>query len=172
VQAATAVPSTTSATSVTSVTSVIAPSASTTSPTSATSLAQTPTPAASPSTSSSGSGGNQTPAPTTTANSKSESKADEKKSAEAKAKTAAENMKKATSLEAQVAAQGALVAAMGYVPGFTTYQNSIVPDVNALQMARQYGKPVIDNRSTQRRLSGASEQRWNEMVESQYKLGN
>jgi hypothetical protein len=107
-----------------------------------------------------------------TSSTKQESKADEKKSAEAKAKAAAENMKKATSLEAQVAAQGALVAAMGYVPGFTTYQNSIVPDVNALQMARQYGKPTVDNRSAQRRLSGSSEILWNEMVESQYKLGN
>jgi len=61
---------------------------------------------------------------------------------------------------------------MGYVPGFTAYQNSIVPDTNALQMARQYSKPVTDNRNAQRRLAGPSEYKWEEMVESQYKLGN
>ena len=169
VQSATAIPSTTSPTSVTSVTSVVnSPSSS--SPTSATSLAQTTTNDSSSSASSTTT--TTTSGSTTTASARPASKADEKKSAEAKAKAASENMKKATSLEAQVAAQGALVATMGYVPGFSAYQNSIVPDVNALQMARQYGKPTVDNRSAQRRLSGSSETLWNEMVESQYKLGN
>ena len=92
-----------------------------------------------------------------------------KKEATARAKELANEAGKATTLEAQAATQGVVVGLMGYVPGFSAYQNSIVPDVNVVTMTRQYNKPVVDNRNAQRRLSGASEQRWQEMVDSQYK---
>lgn len=92
----------------------------------------------------------------------------DQKQAEARAQAANENMKNATRLEDQVAAQGAVVNAMAFVPGFSTYQNSIVPDINQLRMARQYSTPPVDNNRTQRLLGGAQEQRWNEMVNSQY----
>jgi hypothetical protein len=95
-----------------------------------------------------------------------------KKEATAKAKELANEAGKAATLEAQAATQGIVVGLMGYVPGFNAYQNSIVPDVNIAKMTRQYNKPVIDNRNAQRRLSGASDSKWQEMVDSQYKLGN
>ena len=77
-------------------------------------------------------------------------------------------MKNATRMEDQVAAQGAVVNSMAFVPGFTAYQNSIVPDINQLRVARQYSKPPVDNDRTRRMLGGAQEKRWNEMVDSQY----
>ena len=86
----------------------------------------------------------------------------------AAAKEAAEKAKNATSLEAQAANQGLVVGLMGYVPGFTAYQNSLVPDINQINMARQYSKPNVDNASVQRRLNGANENKWREMVDSQY----
>ena len=60
---------------------------------------------------------------------------------------------------------------MNYVPGFTSYQNSIIPDTNALAMAKKYNKPVVDNRNAQRYLSGASDFLHQQMVEQQYELG-
>jgi hypothetical protein len=88
-----------------------------------------------------------------------------------RAKELATEAGKAATLEAQAATQGLVVGLMGYVPGFNAYQNSIVPDTMANAVARQYHKPTIDNRNAQRRLSGASEVKWQEMVDSQYKQG-
>jgi hypothetical protein len=93
----------------------------------------------------------------------------DQKQAEARARVASENMKNATRMEDQVAAQGAVVSSMAFVPGFSAYQNALVPDINQLRMARQYSKPPIDNNRTQRLLGGAQERRWQEIVDSQYK---
>lgn len=95
-----------------------------------------------------------------------------KSNASQAAKEASESAKNATTLEAQAATQGLVVGLMGYVPGFSAYQNAIVPDILANSMARQYHKPTVDNRNAQRRLSGASDRTWQEMVDSQYKIGN
>ena len=95
-----------------------------------------------------------------------------RKEATEKAKELANEAGKAATLEAQTATQGLVVGLMGYVPGFSAYQNSIVPDVNIAKMTRQYNKPVVDNRTAQRRLSGASDAKWQEMVDSQYKMGD
>ena len=95
-----------------------------------------------------------------------------KTSASEKAKELANTMSKAKTMDDQVATQGALVGVMGYVAGFSAYQNAIVPDVMGLQMARKYSKPVVDNRSVQRRMTGASEGLHRQMVEQQYNLGN
>lgn len=92
-----------------------------------------------------------------------------KKGATAKATEIAKSAGKAATLEAQVASQGLLVGLMGYVPGFNSYQTAIIQDTNALEMAKKYSKPVVDNVRAQRRLSGANEERWKEMVDSQYK---
>lgn len=86
----------------------------------------------------------------------------------AAAKDAAEKAKNAASLEAQAAGQGLVVGLMGYVPGFSAYQNAIVPDALAQQVARQYFKPTVDNRSAQRQLSGTNDRLHREMVEQQY----
>lgn len=75
----------------------------------------------------------------------------------------------AKTLEAQAATQGQVVGLMAYVPGFNAYQNTLVPDVLGAQVARQYSKPTVDNRSAQRQLSGRNELRWQEIVDSQYK---
>ncbi len=165
-------PSTTSATSVTSVTSVVnAP----------------PPPGAGPSPTSNAAAQASTPPPATQ---QAERAADNKKTegavasvekkaggnaeaakkeATAKAKELANNISKATTMEAQTATQGLVVGLMGYVPGFAAYQNAIVPDVLGAQVARQYHKPTVDNRSAQRQLSGSNELRWKQMVDSQYR---
>jgi hypothetical protein len=90
----------------------------------------------------------------------------------AAAKDAAAKSANAKTMEEQAATQGVVVGLMGYVPGFTAYQNALVPDVLANAVARQYMKPNVDNRNVQRRLTGASDAKWQEMVDSQYKLGN
>ena len=86
-----------------------------------------------------------------------------------KAKELAQNAGKANTMEGQVATQGLLVGLMGYVPGFAGYQQAIVPDTNALELAMKYSKPVVDNRNAQRRMQGASDRLHKEMVDSQYR---
>ncbi len=86
-------------------------------------------------------------------------------------KEIAKESKEAKTIEAQVATQGLVVGSMNYVPGFDAYKNAIIPDTNSILMARQYEKPVVDNQRAQRRMSGASESKWQQMVDSQYQLG-
>lgn len=86
-------------------------------------------------------------------------------------KEIAKEAQEAKSIEAQVATQGLVVGSMNYVPGFDAYKNAMIPDTNAILMARQYQKPVVDNQRAQRRLSGANESKWQEMVDSQYQIG-
>ena len=86
-----------------------------------------------------------------------------------RSKELAKKAGEAATMEAQTATQGLVVGLMGYVPGFSAYQNAIVPDVLGAQVARQYHKPTVDNRSAQRQLSGSNELRWKEMVDSQYR---
>lgn len=98
-----------------------------------------------------------------------DSKVDAKKEVAAKAAEIAKNAGKATTLEAQTAQQGLLVGLIGYVPGFSGYQQAMIPDTMSAEVARTYLKPVTDNRNAQRRLSGANEIKWQQMVDSQYK---
>jgi hypothetical protein len=173
-------PSTTSATSPTSVTSVVTttgPAPTAASPTAAAqNAAVNPAPPAAPPPAQAAAQAvenKKTDTAVASVEKKSGGNAENaKKEATAKAKELANEAGKAATLEAQAATQGIVVGLMGYVPGFNAYQNSIVPDVNIAKMTRQYNKPVIDNRNAQRRLSGASDSKWQEMVDSQYKLGN
>ena len=89
-----------------------------------------------------------------------------------KAKELANDVSRAATLEAQAATQGVLVGLIGYVPGFSAYQNSIVPDTLGAGVAKQYYKATVDNRSAQRQLSGANETRWKQIVDSQYNKEN
>jgi type IV secretory pathway VirB10-like protein len=98
-----------------------------------------------------------------------DNKADAKKEIAAKAVEIAKNASKAATLEAQTAHQGLLVGLIGYVPGFSGYQQATIPDTMSAAVAKAYHKPTVDNRNVQRRLSGANEARWQEMVDSQYK---
>jgi hypothetical protein len=86
-----------------------------------------------------------------------------------KAKELAKDIGRAATLEAQTATQGLLVGLIGFVPGFSAYQNSTVPDTMGATVAKQYYKATVDNRSAQRQLSGANETRWKQIVDSQYK---
>ena len=85
-----------------------------------------------------------------------------------KAKELAKDIGRAATMEAQTATQGLLVGLIGYVPGFSAYQNSTVPDALGATVAKQYYKVTVDNRSAQRQLSGANETRWKQIVDSQY----
>ena len=71
--------------------------------------------------------------------------------------------------EQTVASQAAAVNAISFVPGFSAYQNAIIPDTNALTMQRQYNKPTVDNARAQRQLSGASDRLHQQMVDEQYR---
>ena len=86
-------------------------------------------------------------------------------------KEIAKEAQEAKTMEAQAATQGLVVGSMNYVPGFDAYKNALIPDINATIMAREYYKPVVDNRSAQRRLSAASDSKWQSIVDSQYQLG-
>ena len=88
------------------------------------------------------------------------------------AKELAKKAGEAATLEAQQATQGLVVGLMGYVPGFAAYQNAIVPDVLGAQVAKQYHKPTVDNRSAQRQLNGANDRLHREMVDQQYRNRN
>ena len=89
-----------------------------------------------------------------------------------KAKELAKDIGRAATMEAQTATQGLLVGLIGYVPGFSSYQNSIVPDTLSAGVAKQYYKATVDNRYAQRQLSGSNEARWKQIVDSQYNKEN
>lgn len=169
-----AAPSTTSATSVTSVTSVVnapPPPQGVPSPTAA-AAAQAATPPPPPPAQQAERQADQKRSDSAVATVERRAggnRAEAGKQVAAAARDAAEKSQKAATLEAQAANQGIVVGLMGYVPGFSAYQNALVPDVLGLQVARQYSKPTVDNRSAQRQLSGSNEYRWREMVDSQYR---
>ena len=78
-------------------------------------------------------------------------------------------MSNAATLEAQTASQGLVLGLMNYNPGFSAYANAIIPDTGAVDMARQYNKPTVDNRRALRALSGASDRLHQQMVDEQYR---
>jgi hypothetical protein len=71
--------------------------------------------------------------------------------------------------EQTVAAQAAAVNAISFVPGFSAYQNAIIPDTNALVMQRQYNKSTVDNARAMRQLNGASDRLHQQMIDEQYR---
>ena len=98
----------------------------------------------------------------------------EKRVAAAKAKAVEEGKQlagkvgEAATLEAQVAVQNVLIAAMGYTPGFQTY-NVIMPDVPGYKPFTVYkNQKNVDNARMMRGLSGASDRLHEQLVESQY----
>ena len=85
---------------------------------------------------------------------------------------AREEMKKvegAKTFDAQIATQTAVVSAISFVPGFDSYQGAKIVDINALQLQRQYGKDVVDNRRLSRGLFGATDSKHQEMINQQYR---
>ena len=78
----------------------------------------------------------------------------------------------AGSMEQQKEIQNVVIGAMGYVPGFDVY-NVALRDVAFYKPYSIYGnQKTIDNRAASRGLFGATDAKHNEMVSSQYQLGN
>jgi hypothetical protein len=71
--------------------------------------------------------------------------------------------------EKEIASQNQAIAAISAVPGFSAYQNAIIPDTNELLMKRQYEKPIVDNARASRQLNGASDRMHQEMINEQYR---
>lgn len=99
-------------------------------------------------------------------------RAEAKRQAAIKAgKDAANNLDSATSMAAQVALQNVVIAAMGFTPGFQTY-NVILPDGIGYKPFTVYNnQKTVDNQRLMRGLSGASDKLHVIMVDSQYNIG-
>lgn len=95
------------------------------------------------------------------------------KEAVAKGKDLANEMGKASNMEAQKAIQNVVIAAMGFTPGFDTYNKAMLPDTRFYKPYQVYGGQVnVDNRNVSRRLMGGSDRTHQDMVDSQYNRGN
>ena len=95
-----------------------------------------------------------------------------KKEAISKGTEAVKESGEAKSMNAQVATQGLIVAAMGFNPSFDAYNSVVMRDVSFYKPYTIYGnQKTIDNRSVSRGLFGATDRLHNEMVNSQSQLG-
>jgi hypothetical protein len=95
-----------------------------------------------------------------------------RKEAISKGTEAVKESGEAKSMNAQVATQGLVIAAMGFNPSFDAYNSVVMRDVSFYKPYTIYGnQKTIDNRSASRGLFGATDRLHNEMVNSQYQLG-
>ena len=95
-----------------------------------------------------------------------------RKEAISKGSEAVKESGEAKSMNAQVATQGLVIAAMGFNPSFDAYSNVVMRDVSFYKPFTIYGgQKTIDNRSASRRLFGGTDQLHNEMTSQQYQLG-
>ena len=94
------------------------------------------------------------------------------KEAVAKGKDLANEMGKAADMEAQKAVQNVVIQAMGFTPGFDTYNKSMLPDSRFYKPYTVYGGQVnVDNKTIGRRLMGGSDKLHQDLVDSQYEKG-
>jgi len=90
-----------------------------------------------------------------------------------KQKEAVAANKGAKSLEEQKAAQGALIASMAVVPGFDAYSRVVIRDSLFYKPYDIYkNQKTIDNKRNLYGLFGPNDVRYNEIINSQYQLGN
>jgi hypothetical protein len=95
-----------------------------------------------------------------------------RKEAISKGTEAVKESGEAKSMNAQVATQGLVIAAMGFNPSFDAYNSVVMRDVSFYKPYTIYGnQKTIDNRSASRGLFGATDRLHNEMTQSQYQLG-
>ena len=95
-----------------------------------------------------------------------------KKEAISKGTEAVKESGEAKSMNAQVATQGLVIAAMGFNPSFDAYNSVVMRDVSFYKPYTIYGnQKTIDNRSASRRLFGGTDQLHHEMTSQQYQLG-
>ncbi len=92
-----------------------------------------------------------------------------KKDAVEKGKNLAKEVGNATSMEAQKAVQDVVVQAMGFTPGFDTYNKAMLPDTVGYKPFSVYNNQKnIDNRANLRMWTG-TDRLHNDLVDSQYK---
>jgi len=86
-----------------------------------------------------------------------------------KGREAIRDASRAETMEQQVANQALIVATMNFVPGFESYGVARLPDAPGYRPYEIYrGQQPVDNRRLLRGLTGASDQRHVDMVNSQY----
>jgi hypothetical protein len=89
-----------------------------------------------------------------------------------KGKNLANEMGKASDLEAQKAVQNVVIQAMGFTPGFDAYGKQLIVQQQFYKPYQVYGnQKTIDNRANLR-MFGGTDKLHNEMIESQYNKGN
>jgi hypothetical protein len=112
--------------------------------------------------------GNNAPQPTAR-QAIAERRAEQQKMDEMKqGREVSENMKAATSMEQQRAAQGLIISAMAFNPAFDLYKQSVLLDAAGYRPYAIYGnQTTIDNRSAQQ-MFGSNNNLHNAMVEKQY----
>jgi hypothetical protein len=87
-----------------------------------------------------------------------------------KGKNLANEMGKAADMAQQVAVQNVVIQAMGFTPGFDTYNKTVMQDAPMYRPYTIYGnQQTVDNRRLSRGLFGATDNLHNSMVEQQYK---
>jgi hypothetical protein len=86
-----------------------------------------------------------------------------------RAQQAAEAAGRAATLEDQQATQGILLGLINFNPAFSAYQNSLVPDLNAAEMARQYSRLPVDNARALRQMNRDSDRSHSQMIDQQYR---
>ena len=89
-----------------------------------------------------------------------------------KGKNLANEMGKASDLEAQKAVQNVVIQAMGFTPGFDAYNKQLIVQQQFYKPYQVYGnQKTIDNRSALR-MFGGTDSLHQQMIESQYNKGN
>jgi len=92
-----------------------------------------------------------------------------KKEAAGKAKEIANEMGKATNMEAQKQMQTVVIQAMSFKPGFDVYSQQLIVQSPFYKPVSIYGnQKTVDNRNLGRGLFGPTDSLHNEMVDSQY----
>jgi hypothetical protein len=87
-----------------------------------------------------------------------------------KGKNLANEMGKAVDMAQQVAVQNVVIQAMGFTPGFDTYNKTVMQDAPMYRPYTIYGnQQTVDNRRLSRGLFGATDNLHNSMIEQQYK---
>jgi hypothetical protein len=122
-----------------------------------------------------GGGGNESKPndqPRTNREALAEKRRDEvQKEAIAKGKDLANEMGKAADMETQKAVQNVVIQAMGFTPGFDTYNKTMIPDTTFYKPFTVYGNQKNIDTPNSRRLLGGSDRTHEQMVDSQFQLG-
>ena len=85
-------------------------------------------------------------------------------------KNLASNMGKASDIESQKQIQNVVIQAMGFTPGFDTYNKAMIPDTVGYKPYSVYNnQKTVDNRRLGMGLYGPSERLHNDLVDLQYK---